>query len=104
VPPPPLPGLPGLDPNNPPDPAQLLELMKKAGVPLPPPGSLPPGLLPPPGSIPPPPGNFSIPVPPPFMSAMDAETAESLRRRAPLPSQEESLRHEQRQGKYTRAK
>jgi polyadenylation factor subunit 2 len=26
------------------------------------------------------------------------------RRRAPLPSQEESLRQEQRQGKYTRAR
>ncbi|UNI14044.1 pre-mRNA cleavage and polyadenylation factor (CPF) complex subunit [Purpureocillium takamizusanense] len=109
----PLPGLngappppfPGLDPNNPPDPAQLLELMKKAGVPLPPPGALPPGLIPPPGGVPPPPpGGFGLPVPPPPIPPVDADKAESARRRAPLPSQEESLRQEQRQGKYTRAR
>ncbi|CCT66283.1 related to polyadenylation factor I subunit 2 [Fusarium fujikuroi] len=105
---PPPPPLPGLDPNNPPDPAQLLELMKKAGVPLPPPGALPPGALPPglilpPGSMPPPPGSFAMPVPPPPMHGFDADKADA-RRRAPLPSQEESLRHEQRQGKYTRAR
>ncbi|KHN99670.1 protein PFS2 [Metarhizium album ARSEF 1941] len=90
---PPPPPLPGLDPNHPPDPTQLLELMKKAGVPLPPPGALPPGLIPPPG-------NFPFPVPPPPMPSEESET----RRRAPLPSQEESLRQEQRQGKYTRAR
>ena len=109
----PLPGLngappppfPGLDPNNPPDPAQLLELMKKAGVPLPPPGALPPGLIPPPGGVPPPlPGGFGMPVPPPPIPHVDTEKSESARRRAPLPSQEESLRQEQRQGKYTRAR
>ncbi|POR35641.1 Polyadenylation factor subunit 2 [Tolypocladium paradoxum] len=99
----PPPPLPGLDPNNPPDPAQLLELMKKAGVPLPPPGALPPGLLPPPGSVPPP-GKFPMPVPPPHMHSMDNDKAEAARRRAPLPSQEESLRQEQRHGKYTRAR
>jgi polyadenylation factor subunit 2 len=82
--------------------------MKKAGVPLPPPGALPPGalppgLIPPPGSMPPPPGSFAMPVPLPPMPGFDADKADA-RRRAPLPSQEESLRHEQRQGKYTRAR
>ncbi|RTE76170.1 Polyadenylation factor subunit 2 [Fusarium euwallaceae] len=100
----PPPPLPGLDPNNPPDPAQLIELMKKAGVPLPPPGALPPGLIPPPGSMPPPPGNFTLPVPPPPLPGLDADLKGDNRRRAPLPSQEESLRQEQRQGKYTRAR
>ncbi|KFA70017.1 hypothetical protein S40285_02066 [Stachybotrys chlorohalonatus IBT 40285] len=94
----PPPPLPGLDPNNPPDPAQLIEMMKKAGIPLPPPGALPPGFMPTLGNVPPPPppGNFPMPIPPPPMMA-DAD-----KRRAPLPSQEESLRQEQRQGKYTR--
>lgn len=103
----PPPPLPGLDPNNPPDPAQLLEIMKKAGIPLPPPGALPPGgLLP--GLIPPPGGAngmlFPPPPPPPPQSApMDhSDSNEAVRRRAPLPSQEDSLRHEQRQGKYTK--
>lgn len=96
----PPPPLPGLDPNNPPDPAQLLEIMKKAGIPLPPPGALPPGGLPP--GLLPPPGAGGFPVhPPPPPPLGDGERGDS-RRRAPLPSQEESLRHEQRQGKYTR--
>ncbi|KAG5922501.1 pre-mRNA cleavage and polyadenylation factor (CPF) complex subunit [Claviceps capensis] len=114
APPPPFPPLPGLngappppllglDPNNPPDPAQLLELMKKAGVPLPPPGAFPPGLIPPPGGMPPPlPGNFGFPMMPPPLQQTEDEKADAARRRAPLPSQEESLRQEQRQGKYTR--
>ncbi|KAL7822168.1 WD40-repeat-containing domain protein [Trichoderma gracile] len=97
----PPPPLPGLDPHNPPDPAKLLELMQQAGVPIPPPGSLPPGLIPPPGGIPPPPGNFQLPIPPPLMNPSDMDAS---RRRAPLPSQEESLRQEQRHGKYTRAR
>ncbi|KOS18663.1 Polyadenylation factor subunit 2 [Escovopsis weberi] len=91
---PPPPPIPGMNPNNPPDPAQLLELMKKAGVPLLPPGALPPGLIPPPG-------NFTLPIPPPPAPAPEPEGG---RRRAPLPSQEESLRQEQRHGKYTRAR
>ncbi|PHH62593.1 hypothetical protein CDD81_6908 [Ophiocordyceps australis] len=100
----PPPPLPGLDPNNPPDPAQLLELMKKAGVPLPPPANLPPGALPP-GLIPPPaPGGFSLPVPPPPMAVPDGDKTDAARRRAPLPSQEESLRQEQRNGKYSRVR
>ena len=112
----PLPGangappLPGLDPNNPPDLATIAELMKKAGLPPPPPpGSLPPGVLPQ-GIIPPPP-NFALPpgfppAPPPVgRSGFDLEqNADSGRRRAPLPSQEESLRQEQRKGNYTRVR
>lgn len=94
----PPPPLPGLDLHNPPDPAKLLELMQQAGMPMPPPGSLPPGLIPPPGGMPPLPGNFPLPIPPP-MNPNDSD-----RRRIPLPSQEESLRQEQRHGKYTRAR
>lgn len=97
APPPPLPGLPGLDPNNPPDPAKLFEMMRNAGVPLP-----PPGFIPPPGGNVPPPGNFQIPPPPPPPPGADA--SEAAGRRAPLPSQEDSLRSEQRQGRYTRAR
>lgn len=99
----PHPQLPGLDPNKPPDPAQLIEIMKKAGVPLPPPGSLPHGLIPPPGNVSLP-GSFPMPVQPPLLHQPDGDKNDGGRRRAPLPSQEESLRQEQRQGKYTRAR
>ena len=134
VPPPPLPfglpgaggipPLPGMDPKNPPDFAKLAELMKKAGLPPPPPIGVggqfpppPPGILPP--GFPPPPGGFQgFPPPPPGMSgpppfqipSMDhsnnepANTGGGVRRREPLPSQEESLQMEQRKGKYTRAR
>ena len=107
------PPLPNLDPNNPPNPEQFLEMMKKAGVPLPPPGQLPPGLIPPPGSgsvpmPPPPPGGlpFAIPGLIPGMGGVGANSvdANAARQRAPLPSQEDSLKHEQRQGRYTRAR
>ncbi|KAK0630665.1 WD40-repeat-containing domain protein [Bombardia bombarda] len=132
-PPPPLPfPLPGLPPGmagiplpkNAPDLATIAEMMKKAGIPPPPlPGSggapiPPPGMLPP-GLIPPPP-NFALPLgfppPPPGMvppgmnmgggGGYEGESAaESAgRRRAPLPSQEESLRMEQGRGHYTRAR
>ncbi|RDA92832.1 hypothetical protein CP533_2865 [Ophiocordyceps camponoti-saundersi (nom. inval.)] len=94
----PPPPLPGLDPNKPPDPAQLMEMMKKAGVPLPPPGQLPPGLILPPGSFP-----LPVPLQQPDLDKADGSGGGG-RRRAPLPSQEESLRQEQRQGKYTRAR
>ncbi|KAK3375027.1 WD40-repeat-containing domain protein [Podospora didyma] len=119
---PPLPA--GLDLKNPSDLAAIAEMMKKAGIPPPPPpgGHLPPGMLPP-GLIPPPPlPGFGLPpgFPPPppqilsqqqqqaqaqaqAQAAYEAEqTAESIRRRAPLPSQEESLRMEQSKGHYTR--
>ncbi|TVY40255.1 Polyadenylation factor subunit [Lachnellula subtilissima] len=123
------PPLPGMDPSNPPDLAKLAEMMKKAGLPPPPPGGqfppppppgmLPPGLLPPPGSFqlppgfpPPPPGMGG---PPPFgipgMGAQggsdfggSGDAGANIRRRGPLPSQEESLQMEQRKGKYTRAR
>ena len=126
IPPPPpqfgasaAPPLPGLDPNNPPDFAKLAEMMKKAGLPPPPPGGqfpppppgmLPPGLLPPPnfqvhaGFPPPPPGVGAPPFPIPGMENSDSGAGGSVRRRGPLPSQEESLQMEQRRGKYTRAR
>lgn len=111
-PPPPIPfPLPGLDPNNPPDPAQFLEMMRKAGIQLPPPGALPPppGALPP-GALPPvglPPGALppGLIPPPPIPGAVPMEhdgSSDGVRRRGPLPSQAESLRQEQRQGKYTK--
>ena len=127
VPPPPLPfplpGMPGLppppplDPNNPPDFAAIAAMMKKAGfVPPPPPppgaalppgalppGMLPPGLIPPPGFIPPgfPP---PPPVPPQNLNYGADNDSDTGRRRAPLPSQEESLRMEQNKGNYTRVR
>ncbi|VBB86965.1 Putative polyadenylation factor subunit 2 [Podospora comata] len=118
LPPPPL---PGIDPKNPPDFAAIAEMMKKAGIPPPPPpgsggipppppGMLPPGLIPPPG-FPLPPG---FPPPPPHLAAQAAaqnfgdgdhgDREAGGRRRAPLPSQEESLRMEQNRGHYTRAR
>ncbi|ATY65165.1 protein PFS2 [Cordyceps militaris] len=91
----PPPPLPGFDSNNPPNPMQLLEMMKKAGMPLPLPGQLPPGLIPPPGA-----GGLPIP-PPPIPMGLD-KNSDNGRRRAPLPSQEDSLREEQRHGHYKR--
>ncbi|KAF3064702.1 Polyadenylation factor subunit 2 [Daldinia childiae] len=101
APPPPLPG--GLDPNNPADFAKIAEMMQKAGLPPPPPPNmLPPGLFPPP-NFPMPPG---FPPPPPFSQAgVDMQATDSNgRRRVPLPSQEESLRMEQKKGNYTRVR
>ncbi|KAH8894997.1 WD40 repeat-like protein [Thozetella sp. PMI_491] len=111
-----MPPLPGLDPKNPPDFAAIAEMMRKAGLPPPPlpgapgalppppPGMLPPGFIPPttfPGFPPPPP-----PPPPPGSggAAFDDMGLDANRRRAPLPSQEESLRLEQSRGNYTRAR
>ncbi len=124
------PPLPGMDPSNPPDFAKLAEMMQKAGLPPPPPlgvggippplpGMLPPGLLPPgfATGYPPPPPGMGGPPPPfgiPGMGQNEREGSEhasntsagggSIRRRGPLPSQEESLQMEQRKGKYTRAR
>ncbi|KAJ8068086.1 hypothetical protein OCU04_003660 [Sclerotinia nivalis] len=96
IPPPPLPG--NLDANT-------LALMMKAG--LPPPGAT--GMPPPPPMLPPnfqlPPG-FLVPPPPPGMPIPGLENADSssngggIRKRGPLPSQEESLQAMQRQGKF----
>lgn len=123
--PPPPPPIPGVAPGAPPDLSVVAELMKKAGFSFPPPpggataGQIPPpppGMLPP-GLIPPPP-NFALPQgfppPPPQALAQAAAAAQAvgqkpggsaesnIRRRAPLPSQEESLRMEQSKGQYTR--
>ncbi|KAK5664096.1 hypothetical protein OQA88_311 [Cercophora sp. LCS_1] len=108
----PVPPLPGIDPKNPPNLAAIAEMMKKAGIPPPPPpGALPPGMLPP-GLIPPPPGfGLPFPPPPPVPPANIARPVgpvdnggDSGRRRAPLPSQEESLKMEQSKGNYTRVR
>jgi polyadenylation factor subunit 2 len=106
----PLPGLngppPPFDPNNPPDLAAIAEMMKKAGL-APPPL---PGMPPPPGLVPPP--NFALPpgFPPlpgmPPVPGYDDQSggAAAARRRAPLPSQEDSLRAEQKHGRYDRVR
>ncbi|KAG9232031.1 WD40-repeat-containing domain protein [Amylocarpus encephaloides] len=130
--PPPLPGIDMNNPPDLAKLAELMKKagippppmgVATAKFPPPPPGMLPPGLLPPPGG-------FSLPPgfpPPPNMAAqnpqfggipgMGAQSSVegannnsntggggSVRRRGPLPSQEESLQMEQRKGKYTRAR
>ncbi|KAI6373665.1 hypothetical protein MCOR25_003438 [Pyricularia grisea] len=134
-PPPPLPfplplgpdgqPLPLPDPNNPMDFAKIAEMMQKAGLPVPQPGMIPPGMLPPPppngtglpfppppgfpGMAPPPVPGMAFPpgigasAPPPGLGVGDASDL-SRRGRAPLPSQEDSLRAEQSKGHYTRAR
>ncbi|KAI9733741.1 MAG: pre-mRNA cleavage and polyadenylation factor (CPF) complex subunit [Claussenomyces sp. TS43310] len=115
--------LPSMDPTHPPDLATLTEMMKKAGLPLPPlPGAsgqqFPP---PPPPGFPSLPPNFQLPLgfappppPPPnsatslstfFTQVQDGDAAGGgVRKRGPLPSQAESLREQQLQGKYTKAR
>ncbi|KAI1369223.1 WD40 repeat-like protein [Xylaria arbuscula] len=96
---PPPPPLPGLDPSNPADLAKIAELIQKSGLPPPP----LPNMVPPPGFLPPP--NFAMPpgfLPPQMPTA--ANLANDAHRRAPLPSQEESLRMEQKKGNYTRVR
>ncbi|KXJ94759.1 WD40-repeat-containing domain protein [Microdochium bolleyi] len=127
--PPPPPPIPlGMDPSNPADLAKIAELMQKAGLPPPPPPPGMPGMLPlipPPnfaGGFPPPPpppgmhGPGGIVVPIPGMGALgggvagngggssDGGDGQPRRARGPLPSQEESLRQEQRKGNYTRVR
>ncbi|RKU42240.1 Polyamine N-acetyltransferase 1, variant 2 [Coniochaeta pulveracea] len=118
--PPPLPGANGVPPPPVPagvDLAMIQEMMRKAGMQPPPPSSgaaaLPPGLFPPPpgllppGLVPPPPGGFPGFAPPPPASGQlnyDDLGAAANRRRAPLPSQEESLRQEQQHGRYDRVR
>ncbi|KAI1822308.1 WD40 repeat-like protein [Xylaria intraflava] len=97
----PPPPLPTLDPSNPADFAKIAEMLQKGGFPPPP----PPGMLPPPGFMPP--GNFAVPpgFPPGTQMPLLADmAADSRQRRAPLPSQEESLRMEQKKGNYTRVR
>ncbi|RDW59749.1 hypothetical protein BP6252_12836 [Coleophoma cylindrospora] len=91
VPPPPPPGFPPLDPST------LAELMRNAamsGLPPPP----PPGMAAffPPGFAVPPPG-----APP---APLSDSGSGSIRKRAPLPSQQESLEAIQRQGQFKRAR
>lgn len=62
-----------------------------------PPGLLPPGFQPPPP--PPPSGGFGGGMP-----GIGIENGGSVRRRGPLPSQQESLMEEQRRGKYRTAR
>lgn len=109
----PPPPLPPIDPNNPPDFAALQEMMRKAGLPPPPPpGGVggqfapppPPGMMGPGAPFPFPPG-FAVPPPPPPQVQNEnggSSGGGSIRRRGPLPSQEESLRMEQRYGKFTK--
>ncbi|KAF1344499.1 WD40-repeat-containing domain protein [Delphinella strobiligena] len=80
-PPPPLPGFPGAPP------------------PLP--GMFPPGFVPPPGFPMPPPGGLPG-MPPDQQQFMQQNGGGANRRRAPLPSQQESLQEEMKRGKYTR--
>ncbi|KAF1990991.1 WD40 repeat-like protein [Aulographum hederae CBS 113979] len=107
LPPPPPNGAPGLFPPPPPG------FMFPGGIPPPNPGLLPPGSQLPSGFAPPP------PPPPPQNASIEqllglagsqANTGvsgggnASVRRRAPLPSQQESLQNEMRQGKYRKAR
>lgn len=116
-PPPPIPppgGFPGMDP------AKFRELLASGQLPPPP---LPGQALPPPPVLPPnfdfsklpagmlPPG-FPPPPPPPFGAgtgglpgigsndSMGSGGGGGIRRRGPLPSQQESLKEEQRKGKF----
>lgn len=103
LPPPPMP-LPGGPNGHPPPPPHFMP-----GIPPPPPGGMPgmpPGPFPPgfppvgfPGFPPPPPGAMGVP---PQSSGSDA--GGGVRRRAPLPSQQESLEAEMNRGKFRRAR
>lgn len=84
------------------------------GMPPPPPGAIPPG-FPPPGfpGFPPPPPPGAIPVAttaapnagsPGGGDQGGSASGGSVRRRAPLPSQQESLRAEMKKGQYRRAR
>ena len=127
-----LPGLPGLNvappfpdgtrtsgaqtlpafpfPSAPGQPFDLAKLMELTGGQLPPlanGASLPPGLPPLPGMLPPgfplPPG--LPPLPPGLSGAISADGGGGAgRKRAPLPSQQESLELEMREGRYRKAR
>ncbi|TKA61451.1 Polyadenylation factor subunit 2 [Cryomyces minteri] len=118
--PPPMPGaMPPLPPGM-----DLERLKKMFGGQLPPPPPIPgangagfpplppfnfPGGVPPPNMLPPGfvvPNGFPIPPPPNgvpgFGPQQQQNGAASIRRRAPLPSQQESLQEEMRRGKFQR--
>lgn len=121
--PPPLPNFfAGMDPKSI-DLRKLAEMFGGNLPPPPPPGSLPPGFQPPypnmplPTGIPPPPPPGMLPpgyVPPPIPThpgvtntpppPQNGGNAASVRRRGPLPSQQESLKEEMRRGKYRTAR
>ena len=102
------PPLPGMNSIQAPDLSQLSAIMNKAGLPPPPGfgGQFPPV---PPSGFQFPPG-FQIPLPPPGgipgmgLASDTQDGGSSVRRRGPLPSQEESLQMEQRRGNFTRAR
>jgi polyadenylation factor subunit 2 len=99
----PFPGFPGMPPNGQP-PMDLEKFKEMFGGQLPPPPQgfqmpgLPNGMSLPPGFVPPP-GFPPIPQQPPSDSTQEGGGS---RRRAPLPSQQESLQAEMRQGRYTK--
>ena len=91
-----IPAIPGFSGGGAPPPPLDFERFKQMyGDKLPPP---PPGFVPPAG-FPPLPGMPGAP-----MLIPGAENGGTARRRAPLPSQQESLQAEMRQGRYTKAR
>lgn len=122
----PMDGLTGMDLTNPPDLARLAQMFggQLPPLPAPPPDGVPPGVFPPPpgfgvfpNGVPPPPHMIppGYPVPPGFPAPPPSITSTMLgmsldgnaagggvRRRAPLPSQQESLQEEMRRGKFQR--
>ncbi|KAL8802649.1 MAG: hypothetical protein Q9182_003665 [Xanthomendoza sp. 2 TL-2023] len=125
VPPPPLLPLPGGIPGM--DPAKFAELLASGKLPPPPPPGMhgqgfppppilppnfdfskfPPGLFPPPIPIPTPPSSSSQEVGMGGLSGLNDNgggSSSSVRRRGPLPSQQESLKMEQQKGKYRTAR
>ncbi|KAL8755688.1 MAG: hypothetical protein Q9199_003477 [Rusavskia elegans] len=111
---PPPGGIPGMDP------AKFAELLASGKLPPPPPPGMhgqgfppppplppnfdfskfPPGLFPPPIPIPPPPSQEASPGGLPGLNDNPGGGGGSIRRRGPLPSQQESLKMEQQKGKY----
>lgn len=111
---PPPGGIPGMDP------AKFAELLASGKFPPPPPPGIhaqgfppppplppnfdfskfPPGLFPPPIPIPPPPSQEPSPGGLPGLNDNPGGGGGSVRRRGPLPSQQESLKMEQQKGKY----
>jgi len=115
----PLPGIPPLDPSKF-DLSKIAQLFGGSIPPIPPPGAATGAPFPPPipgfpPTVPPPPNAFPGGLPPGFpppgtvpgMSATPEQNGQSeaaMRRRAPLPSQQESLKEEMRRGKGRKAR
>ncbi|KAL1305854.1 hypothetical protein AAFC00_004008 [Neodothiora populina] len=96
--PPPIPPQGQNGPSFPPPP-----LPGFSGAPPPLPGMMPPGFAPPPGfPIPPPPGGLPGMTPGMTPQQQQQFIQQQNRRRAPLPSQQESLQEEMKRGKYTK--